>query len=905
VTKPTPKPRAEISLATLFAALDEGLLRPLGTAALLVWLARHSIFYKRDALFWVMVSPAIYFLWLTTHLAFCALETRFLRRFFRKPHRYEEGVSPRREGIALLITLRLYIRTAFIQSLPLTSFFVRFPGLRWLVFRATATHFHCHRTALLVPGVIDPDLTFIGSHVILGEGTRLVAHNAARTADGRMIFQTAPIRLGNESVIGGDTLVELGVTVGARSIVESFSHVLAYTQIPPGQVWGGNPAVFHYLRDAAAAEIIPAEKKFPSDTLALIARALEVPAEKISATSSPTNVREWDSLGKMAIGAAIHSQHGVQLTPTQTFALNSVAAVAAAIENIPPTPKTPAATANPELLPLLDPAAATAHLASQPSQLPSPISHLQVCIAATFVAQPLADALKLWTRAFGLDVEIQFADFNQIPQTLLAPDSLFAKNKSGINVVLARPEDLPGGKIAAEPILSALKTFAAHTTSQLVVADLPPELFPRLEFRLQAVPEPPKGGTPYTTWWREQLAAIPRVEILPFAEIIAELGHAAARDSQMANAASTPYTPAVYQRLGIALARVVRASRVAPKKLIVVDCDGTLWRGVVGEDGAAGVTVDAPFRALQTALRELRQHGVLLALASKNLPDDVWRVFAEHKEMILRREDFVGAKINWQPKSENLRALAAELNLGLDACVFLDDNEAERLEVAAHCPGVTVLPGDAAHFATALAKLWLFDGAGATSEDESRSEFMQHDAARQQARGTADLETYLRSLELVVEIRRAQAYDLPRVSQLSLKTNQFNTTLHRRSLAEIQTLAATHEVWTISARDKFGDYGLIGGVVGSSSAVGYTLDALFVSCRALGRGVEEALLHTLARHARDGGAKILRAPFVDGSRNEPAKNFLRRAGFCETSGGIFELPLTELPPLPGHVRLNP
>ncbi|MFM2081591.1 MAG: hypothetical protein RL380_282, partial [Verrucomicrobiota bacterium] len=859
------------------------MLRPVITAAGLVWLLRHTPLAHRDPLFWLTLSPVGYFVWLVCHLGFCALETKLLRRFYQKPRRFEEGVSDRRTGIAFLITLRLYARTAFVTSLPLVDFFVRFPGLRWLVFRSLATHFHCHPTALLVPGIVDPDLTHIGADVIMGEGARFVAHNAARTADGRVLFQTAPIRLGDGCVIGGDTLVDLGVTVGERSIVEPCSRVLAYTQIPANQVWGGNPAVFRYHRDAAAAgEKVSETKIISTEHLQLIARALDLPPEKITAASNPTNVREWDSLGKMAIAAAIHSRYGTQLTPEQTFVLNSGSAVAAAIENGTPAQKKTELTAqtlpiNPELLPLLAPATATEQLARQPV---APNIKSRVCVAATFVAQPLADALKLWSGAFGIEAEVQFADYNQVPQTLLAPDSVFAKNPTGLNVVLARLEDLPGGRAGAEQILSALKKFAAHTTSQLIVADLPPELFtvtPEADF-LRA-------------WWREQLAAIPGVKLLAFAEIVSELGTTASRDEAMATVASTPFSLAVYQRLGIALARFVRASRVAAKKVIAVDGDGTLWCGVVGEEGAEGVTVDAAFAALQKKLLALRQRGVLLVLASKNTEADVWRVFAENPQMLLRREDFVAAKINWQPKSENLRALAGELNLGLDAFVFLDDNEAERLEVGAHGPGVTVLPGRPERFAAALDKLWLFDGVGETQADTARAEFMQHDVQRQQARGTADLETYLRSLDLVVEIRRARPDDLPRVAQLALKTNQFNLSLQRRSLPELQALAATHEIWTVAARDKFGDYGLIGGVIGKFSADGYTLDSLFVSCRALGRGVEETLLHTLAQHARDGGAKILRAPFVEGPRNEPAKNFLRRTGFCETGGSVFELPL--------------
>lgn len=874
----------------------EVLVFPLICTALVGWLCGHTPLAEASPHVWLIFAPLLYFVWLMLFLGLCVLDTTLMGRFYEKPrHSGEKGAKTPNTFSSLLIS-RTYMRGSVLKSLPWMNLLWRVYGLRWLAFRAISPSVHWKDVSLLVPDITDPDLTYIDSHVVLGDASRLVAHSFTRLPDGRTSSQYAPIHLKTACTIGGSSLIELGVTVGEYALVEPFSRVVAFTQIPPGEVWGGNPAVFRRQRDmnkAAASELCTSDAS--ADVIALVAQALGVPADRITADSSTANAPEWDSLGMLAIAAAIHARFGLTLAPETLFGMNSVAKIQRVITQTRP----PAAAGEPgdaEFLPLMEPAIATAKLAQQPASSEPGPSPITVAIASSFVAEPLAGALRLWSQAFGLKVDIQFASFNQIPQTLLAPDSLFHRNTSGINVVLTRPEDLPGGQSEADTLLAALKTFAAETTSLLLVADLPPQLYPA-----QSQPD----SEALRSWWREQITAIPRVRALDFAALITELGRTASRDTAMATAASTPFSQALYQHLGIALARVVRATRVPAKKVLAVDADGTLWHGVVGEDGVAAVTVTPSFQALQQALSALRARGVLLVLVSKNAPEDVWRVLSENPGMLLHREDFSAVRINWQPKSANLRELAAELNIGLDSFVFLDDNHAERLEVAAHCPQVTIIPGEAADFADTLSKLWLFDGAGESREDTTRAMFQRQDTARQAARDPeGDLTAYLKSLELVVEIRPASAGELPRVSQLSLKTNQFNTALQRYTLPELRTLSQTHEVWAVAAKDKFGDYGLIGGLTAIRSSAAYAIASLFVSCRALGRGVEAALLHVLARHARECGATVLRVAFTAGPRNEPARDFLRHSGFEETSSGQFDLSLKHLPPLPEHVRLG-
>ena len=890
------------------------LLNPVAAAFIVAFLCAEAGWSDS---FWLLIfAPALYLLWLLIFLILAALETTLVALFFKRPARYhqkEDGwFNPQ-----FLICWMLYNTRFTLDSLPLVKRLSQIPQLKRLVMRAVSPRVFIGKDAWIGGTIWDADVTFIGPGAVLGADSKIVAHNLVRTPDGFLLYHSAPITLGANCVVGGDARIEMGVTIGDGSIVEPHSHVLAFTKIPPGEVWGGNPAVFHGKREQSPAKPAPtAAPSAPDNELAirrLIAGALSLPVETISRETSTATCTAWDSIGKMAIAAAVHDRFGLNLPPEIIFSLDSVADVERAVAKnagIKDVHKEEfSLPSNPELLPLLDPARVLAALAGKMNGSATAGGKNRVVVAATFVAQPLASALQLYSRAFGLDADAVFFDFNQMPQALLSPESPMRKNREGLNVVLVRPEDLPGKdgdqrKDAAGQFLDAIKNFATSSGCALLVSDLPPVISPeRQELQTE--------GQELQIWWRRQLASISGVEILNFAEIIQELGTTAARDARMEREASAPYSPPVYQRLGVAIARALRKSRVPPKKVLALDCDNTLWGGVAGEDDLDGIQLgeDAAgrgFTALQTKILALKQRGILLALVSKNLADDVWDVIENHPRMILRRKDFAAARINWRPKSENLRALAEEFNLGVDSIVLLDDNPAERLEVETNCPQVTVvpLPPQTERHAEILSRLWCFDGAGETREDERRNRFVFQEIQRKQFQQSANLESYLHSLELKTVMRAAAEQELPRVAQLLQKTNQFNLSLKRRTLPETRALRPAHDIWVMSASDRFGDYGLVGVCIARREGECLLLDSFLMSCRALGRGVEEAFLHGIAQKARSAGAKYLRGEFVAGARNEPMKNFLQKSGFTQVKDGVYELDLHHAPPAPAHLHLE-
>jgi FkbH-like protein len=406
---------------------------------------------------------------------------------------------------------------------------------------------------------------------------------------------------------------------------------------------------------------------------------------------------------------------------------------------------------------------------------------------------------------------------------------------------------------------------------------------------------------------------MPGVEILDFAAVVERIGTARAVDLAQEAVARAPYSADVYRELGIALARCLRKRRRPPAKVLALDCDGILWGGVVGEDGIDGLQLgdDGPGRAfqwMQRTILDLKRRGVLLVLVSRNQQRDVFDVFDNHPGMILHRRDLAGWRINMSPKSQNLRELAAELNLGLDAFVFVDDDPVQRLHVQSHLPEVHVFPtpADPVRYAEALSKLWIFDAATSTFEDSARTEMLRQERLRQESiKAAAGLDGYLDDLRLSVEMCEAQARDLPRVAQLIQKTNQFNLSLRRRALEEIQGMAGDWRTFVLSASDRFGDYGQIGVcILRRCDEATEEIDTFLLSCRALGRGVEQAMLHGVFRLARRGGARTIRAPLVVGPRNEPARSFFTASGFrCETSELL--VADTDLPvALPKHVKMR-
>ncbi|HET8842659.1 MAG TPA: HAD-IIIC family phosphatase, partial [Ktedonobacteraceae bacterium] len=294
----------------------------------------------------------------------------------------------------------------------------------------------------------------------------------------------------------------------------------------------------------------------------------------------------------------------------------------------------------------------------------------------------------------------------------------------------------------------------------------------------------------------------------------------------------------------------------------------------------------------QAFLLELRRTGMLLTLCSKNDEADVWEVFAR-PEMLLKPEMLSAWRIGWQPKSASIRELSDELKLGVESFVFIDDNAAEIAEVQAAFPEIACIqmPADSADWLDALQSTGVLDRLPPVVEDLQRANYYQQERLRvATSKGITSQETYLAQLNIEVTISPPAMNDMPRLAQLIAKTNQFNLNCHRRSDLELSHLCAKQDyiVRLTQASDRFGDYGIIGALIARIDHDDVELDTFVMSCRAMGRGIEEAMLADLFRSIAEHGRAKLVATVENCPRNEPAREFFARFG-CETPGIAYHL----------------
>jgi FkbH-like protein len=325
------------------------------------------------------------------------------------------------------------------------------------------------------------------------------------------------------------------------------------------------------------------------------------------------------------------------------------------------------------------------------------------------------------------------------------------------------------------------------------------------------------------------------------------------------------------------------------RKCIVLDLDNTLWGGIVGEDGFEGIKLGpkspgSAYIEFQRHLLSLHHRGIILAINSKNNPDDAFKVIREHPYMVLREENFACVKINWNDKISNMRQIAAELNIGLDSMVFIDDDPVSRELMSKMLPEVMTveLPRDPSLYAPTIMRMNDFNVLNITVEDMKRGEMylQQRKTAELQSR-TSNLEEFLSQLGTRIKIKKVDSFTLPRVSQLILKTNQFNLTTHRYQEEEIRRLSRDDRVLIGSAHveDKFGDSGITGAFIVFKDPAVWTVDTFLLSCRVMGRGVEDAMMSYILSEAKNAGIKTVKAQYLPTSKNKPCETFLEKYGF--------------------------
>jgi FkbH-like protein len=535
-----------------------------------------------------------------------------------------------------------------------------------------------------------------------------------------------------------------------------------------------------------------------------------------------------------------------------------------------------------------------------------------IAISANFTAEPLAESLAFWIREMESPCAIEFGPYDQVFQQLLDPASKLSTNKAGLNVVLIRLEDWARGASGmksggegnieerlerhARDLTAALKTAGQQSAVPYLLCLCPASQRFQANESMAAFLQSLEEGI------AKSLGDGRGVQVITSAELGARYPVSNYDDAVADKVGHVPYTQEFFTALGTMIARTFQSIHALPYKVIILDCDQTLWRGVCGEDGPLGVQVDSASRVLQEFALAQRNAGMMICICSKNNEEDVWNVFDRNPGMILKREHIVASRINWRPKSDNLKSLAQELRLGLDSFVFLDDSAVECAEVEARSAEVLALqlPNEVHERSKLLSSVWAFDHRKTTQEDRNRTELYATNTQRELLRThSLSLDEFLAGLELWVEISSMQDADIARVSQLSQRTNQFNFTTIRRSEIEIEKLCRTGaaECLVVRLRDRFGDYGLVGAMIFAANSGLLEVDSVMLSCRALGRQVEHRMLARLSEIALAHGLEQVRINFTSTAKNRPAREFLESIGvkFVESGGDSRQFEFTPAP----------
>ena len=380
------------------------------------------------------------------------------------------------------------------------------------------------------------------------------------------------------------------------------------------------------------------------------------------------------------------------------------------------------------------------------------------------------------------------------------------------------------------------------------------------------------------------------VYILPVKDEITNIGRSKFYSSKMWYVGSMPYSMKGLSELNELILRYVGVTKGMHKKCLAVDLDNTLWGGVIGEDGVNGIVLSghkegARYKDTQRILKKMKEQGVMLAILSKNNKDDVEPVF-EHPDMLLQHEDFVAEAINWEPKSVNIRQLAADLNISLDAFVFFDDNPAEREAMREVCPEVDIIdfPKDTSLLPEIVEKAYkdYFLSLEVTGEDMKKTAMYRAENQRKAEMSSAvSMDDYLKRLEMTMDIHMMLPEEEKRVTQLTNKTNQFNVTTKRYSEEEIHAfdLSENSDIITVHMADKYGDQGLVSVLILKYAGETVEIDTFLMSCRVMGRNAEIEIMSRVKQLLEEKKIQKVHATYLKTAKNAPVAELFDKLGF--------------------------
>jgi FkbH-like protein len=554
-------------------------------------------------------------------------------------------------------------------------------------------------------------------------------------------------------------------------------------------------------------------------------------------------------------------------------------------------------------------------LARSVGALAEPRLHLHVL--GSFSAQFLEPLLMVEAYRLGLLLELTTAPFGQFEQELHG-DSPLRRPDNRAALILLRPEDVDPDLFRAtgaaavderlghleDRVINLARALRAQSQTTIFVAN--------------AGPRTAESGAPsalntalhaYNARLERRLGEIPDAHLFDWADAVASYGAARWEDPRLWYLARVPCSQEAAIFLSRRIARRMASVLLPRAKCVVIDLDDTIWGGAVGDEGVEGIKLGdaypgSVFKDFQFRLKELTRQGILLAIASKNDEATVRDAFARHPEMVLRWEDFACHRISWNPKELAIPEIARELNIGVDSLVFLDDNPVECAAVKRALPAVQVhcLGRDPLAFASILSGIAALDRPVLTGEDRERTQmYREARQRREHEQQFQSREEFLASLGMKAEVALCDEVTLPRVVQLIEKTNQFNLTTRRHRFEAVRAMLADGgaRVATLRLADIYGDLGLVCvGIVRRSAddPTEWRIDTFLMSCRVMGRGVEDAFLAFLAEQVRAAGGQRLCGEYLASAKNGVVAEFYPGRGFgAHPSGaaGQFQLDLSK------------
>ncbi|HWL93490.1 MAG TPA: HAD-IIIC family phosphatase [Phycisphaerae bacterium] len=561
---------------------------------------------------------------------------------------------------------------------------------------------------------------------------------------------------------------------------------------------------------------------------------------------------------------------------------------------------------------------------------------LRLACLSSFTMDPLKASIELHGLRAGFRFETYVAPYGRFEQELIDPSSgLNAGGPQAVLLAVRLPDVCPAlydsfngispreaGDILGEwftRLGTALRTFRERSSAPVLMQNYEMPLSPALGIADAGGPHSQASTLRDANARLQQLSRdIPNLYVMDYDGLVARVDRERWCDPRTRLFARIPVASGHYWRLAGFYVSHLRPLFGLSKKVLVLDADNTLWGGVIGDVGLNGIQLgqDFPgnaFVEFQKRVLDLHQRGVILAIASKNEPGSVEQVLAEHPQMVLRARHFASTKVSWNPKPPALREIADELNLGIDSFVFMDDSPVECDLMRKSLPEVLTvqLPADPAGYSASIDALDCFEQWTISEEDRKRGELYQAETGRRQLQAVVvDMPAFYRQLEMAMTLYVNHLPHVGRASQMTNRTNQFNMHTVRCTEDDIRRFMTDDQHWvvTVALADRFGDNGVIGMAVVDRGVETWRVPLFLMSCRILGRTVEQSFLRWIAEKAREAGGRRLEAEFVPTAKNRPFSGFFEQCGLrrARDSGDIqlWEANLAAgVEPIPDWIRV--